>query len=146
MKKQYISEKTKSLVKDRANNCCEYCQSLDDYGTTNFSIDHIKPLSLGGNNKLENLAFSCLGCNWAKSDKTHGIDPSTQKEVPLYSPRVHNWLSHFSWSKDFTRIIGLSPIGRTTVETLHLNRQKLQNRRRLFFKVSLHPPTHTQKR
>ncbi|WNZ24154.1 mitochondrial large ribosomal subunit protein uL30m [Leptolyngbya sp. NK1-12] len=32
------------------------------------------------------------------------------------------WSEHFAWSEDTTLIIGLTPIGRATVQTLRLNR------------------------
>jgi len=34
-----------------------------------FSIDHIKPISKGGGNEIENLRGICLTCNKKKKDK-----------------------------------------------------------------------------
>lgn len=42
---------------------CEYC------GGTADTIDHVKPLALGGGNELENLVPACRSCNSSKGDK-----------------------------------------------------------------------------
>jgi hypothetical protein len=60
--------------------------------------------------------------------------------VPLYDPRRHRWRDHFEWSPDFALIVGVTPTGRATVETLHLNRDKVVNLRRVLFAMGEHPP------
>jgi hypothetical protein len=64
--------------------------------------------------------------------------------VPLYHPRRHRWEDHFGWSEDFTRIIGLTPTGRATVEALLLNRSGVVNLRRLLYQHGAHPPAQAQ--
>lgn len=39
-----------------------------------FSIEHIIPKSQGGETTLDNLAFSCQGCNNHKYNKIEGYD------------------------------------------------------------------------
>jgi 5-methylcytosine-specific restriction endonuclease McrA len=60
----------------RAKFKCEYCgkdllESVDNYFWI-WQIDHIKPTSKGGDDdydkEQENLAVSCLTCNYIKSD------------------------------------------------------------------------------
>ena len=50
---------------------CQYCgYNLEEY--TEFRalhIDHIKPWSAGGSNKMNNLSVSCSKCNLTLSDK-----------------------------------------------------------------------------
>lgn len=47
--------------------CCEYC------GAPNArSVDHIRPISQGGNHRLSNLAAACMPCNLAKGGRTPG--------------------------------------------------------------------------
>lgn len=46
---------------------CRYC---DNYLTTKFTIDHMIPLSRGGDNYPNNLALTCSFCNYSKHDKT----------------------------------------------------------------------------
>ncbi len=74
-------------VRDRANGCCEYCQSQARFATEPFAVEHIIPRAAGGTTLLENLAFACFGCNSSKYTKTHAIDPETKAETPLYHPR-----------------------------------------------------------
>jgi hypothetical protein len=68
---------------------------------------------------------------------------SCNKAVPLYNPREQRWDEHFSWSEDYLRITGLTPIGRATVEALRLNREGLVNMRRILYAVGEHPPQET---
>jgi len=55
----------------RDNYTCQYCgyntESEDEF--VSLSIDHIKPLSYGGNYRLENLVVSCLKCNMIANDR-----------------------------------------------------------------------------
>jgi hypothetical protein len=41
--------------------------------------------------------------------------------VPLFNPRTQPWFEHFRWSEDGIGIIGQTPIGRATVEALHMS-------------------------
>lgn len=143
MGRKRVSKKDRKTITEQAHGCCEYCQSLEEFATQDFAIEHVKPISEGGKHDMENLALACHGCNWHKYNKTEGFDSVTSKYFPLFNPRKQNWLEHFAWSNDFLKIIGLTPVGRATIDTLYLNRQKLQNRRRLCYSVKLHPPKHT---
>jgi len=91
-------------------------QSLQ--GTT-FHVEHITPTSRGGLTILENLAWSCPGCNLRKSDHLEAIDPESGLSVPLFHPRLHSWAEHFRWHGYTLR--GTSPTGRATIEALELN-------------------------
>jgi hypothetical protein len=88
---------------------------------------------------LENLALACQGCNSHKYDKTQGTDPLTGEPVSLFHPRKQSWTDHFSWNEDFTLIIGLSPTGRATVNTLYLNRPNVVNVRMTLYAIGKHP-------
>ncbi|MGH9842788.1 MAG: HNH endonuclease [Blastocatellia bacterium] len=123
----------------RAKGRCEYCHTPDDVVPGSFEIEHIIPRSKGGKTILRNLALSCPACNSHKFNKLEGIDPLRQKTARLFNPRRQRWADHFTWSNDFTRIIGLTPIGRATVETLQMNDGKMINLRRLLVLGELHP-------
>ena len=74
------------------------------------------------------------------SMSVEAIDPATGTIVPLYHPRQYRWDEHFAWNPDCSLIIGLTPIGRATVEILRLNRIGLVNLRRVLFSFNAHPP------
>jgi hypothetical protein len=48
--------------------------------------------------------------------------------------------NHFAWTEDGTVVLGLTPTGRATVETLQLNREPLVNLRRVLVEVGEHRP------
>ena len=103
-------------------------------------IEHIIPESKNGSNELENLALSCHGCNGSKYDKTHGFDPITEDEFPLFHPRLNKWITHFEWNEDFSEILGLTSTGRATINTLKMNRPNLINLRFALYIIGYHPP------
>jgi HNH endonuclease len=123
-----------------ARGCCEYCKSQARFATQSFSTEHIIPGHLGGETTLDNLALACQGCNNHKYTKTEARDPVSDKGVSLYHPRQQRWHDHFAWSDDFTLLIGLTPVGRATIEALHLNREELVNLRRVLYAMGEHPP------
>jgi hypothetical protein len=95
---------------------------------------------LGGTDELENLALSCQGCNNHKYNHIDGIDPVSGEVVPLFHPRHDRWSDHFVWNEDWTIMLGITAIGRATVERLQLNRQGIVNLRRVLASVAEHPP------
>ena len=135
-----ISANTQRAVIERAQGRCEYCQSRADYTTEPFAVEHIMPVSRGGTSALDNLAFSCSGCNGHKYNRTEAPDSTDRILVPLYNPRQQRWQDHFCWSDDHTQIIGLTPTGRATVEALQMNRIGLVNIRQVLYLIGKHPP------
>jgi 5-methylcytosine-specific restriction endonuclease McrA len=135
-----IPDSVRRIVATRANNICEYCRCLESFSTQSFTVDHIKPRKVGGETILENLAWSCFGCNAYKHTKTEGIDPETNQKISLFNPRQQSWDDHFKWSDDNTELVGKTPDARATILILRLNRQGIINLRRLLITVNLHPP------
>jgi hypothetical protein len=140
MSRRYITVAEQAQVTDRANRRCEYCKCTMDHTAQSFVIDHILPISEGGETSLSNLALACGGCNGHKYNKVEAIDPESQMLVPLYHPREHIWQEHFIWSDDLLQIVGLSAIGRATIHVLKMNRPGVINMRRLLQLAGLHPP------
>ena len=140
MRERRVPAHLKRLVVERARGCCEYCRSQARFAIQSFSTEHIIPTSRNGKTTLDNLALACQGCNNHKYTKTEARDPVSDKVVLLYHPRQHRWHDHFTWSDDFTLVIGLTPIGRATIEALHLNREELINLRRVLYAMGEHPP------
>ena len=116
MRDTRVTGRQKEAVSRRARGLCEYCRSPSHYSTQVFSAEHIIPRSAGGPTAADNLALACQGCNNHKYTKTEAPDPATNAMVPLYHPRRDRWSDHFAWSEDATIVIGLTPMGRATVE------------------------------
>src|SRR5262249_16645667 len=140
MAEQRVSTRLKRAIARRAEECCEYCRSQERYALESFAAEHIMPQQRGGPSTLENLAYSCQGCNNHKHTKIHGYDPVTGEQAPLYHPRQQRWLDHFAWNEDCTLIIGLTPTGRATIGELRLNRSGVVNLRRVLSAAGKHPP------
>lgn len=140
MSERHIAAELRRLIRDQANETCEYCRSQEDFSPQRFSVEHIKPLSAGGRPAQENLALSCQGCNGHKYTKQEAADPVTGDIVPLFHPRRQRWRDHFAWSADALLIVGLTPVGRATVDALRMNRVELVNLREVLYAAQKHPP------
>ena len=111
---------TRSLVRGRAGNCCEYCglpQSAVSLAT--FHVEHVRAQQHGGSDDPNNLALACQHCNLHKGPNLTGIDPETDQIVPLFNPRQDAHSEHFAVRGIF--IVGLTPSGRATVNVLAMN-------------------------
>src|SRR5690242_8933074 len=129
MREPRISRSTRHRVAERAGHRCEYCRSPGEWTPDAFAVEQIIPRALGAGNDVENLALSCQGCNNHKFTAVEAIDPGSGAKVRLFHPRRDLWQDHFTWSADTTQIIGLTSVGRATVEKLRLNRPGLVNLR-----------------
>ncbi len=115
-----MQETIKTLVRERAEHCCEYCQlPQEDSPLAVLQIEHIIPRKHGGTDDVDNLALACIDCNLHKGPNLTGIDPDTNQVTELFHPRNHQWDEHFEWQGVF--IMGLTPIGRTTIRVLNMN-------------------------
>ncbi len=114
----------------RANGLCEYCFLPEEYSASAFELEHIYPVSKGGETTLENLALSCPGCNKYKSHRISAVDSETKETISFFDPRKDVWEENFSWSEDFTEIIALTAKGRVTIKPLKLNHGGLKNLRK----------------
>ncbi|MEM0992457.1 MAG: HNH endonuclease [Bacteroidota bacterium] len=92
------------------------------------------PLSKEGTNELDNLAYSCQGCNNHKFTSTHASDSFSKEEVLIFNPRIDEWADHFSI------VTGKTPTGRATIVKLQLNRKGVVNLRRVLRQFGVHPP------
>ncbi len=140
MSEKRVPAKLRQKVIEQAKECCEYCLSQACFATESFAVEHIKPRSRSGQTISGNLALACPGCNGYKHAKTKALDPVTGKLVQLFHPRRQKWHDHFRWSDDYTHIVGLTAIGRATIEALQLNRQCLVNLRQMLYVWGEHPP------
>ena len=66
IKRKTYSDDTKKLIYLKAGGRCELCGRkilLDD-----MTLDHVNPLSMGGDDNVENLACTCYPCNLFKGN------------------------------------------------------------------------------
>jgi len=95
----------------RDKNHCQYCGKK--YPTSELSLDHVIPKSMGGNATWSNIVCSCVKCNAKKGGKTPKqanmtliAKPQKPKRNPLLHihlghERYHSWtqfLDHAYWS------------------------------------------------
>ena len=80
---------------------CQYCNT--PYSKANLTLDHVIPLSKGGNTSWENIVAACGPCNHNKGDKTH-MKPIKVPYAPDYYDLVNKRkqldmnIQHHSWS------------------------------------------------
>jgi hypothetical protein len=83
------------------------------------SDNHIVAIQHGGSSDLANLALSCLHCNRHKGPNIAGRDPATEDIQRLFHPRKDSWDEHFQLNGAI--LVGLTVIGRVTVQVLAMN-------------------------
>jgi HNH endonuclease len=110
---------TRALVRERADNRCEYCLLRQEYCEFTHHIEHIISKQHGGRDAVDNLALACHRCNLKKGPNLTGVDPVTGELAPLFHPRRNRWEEHFAFQN--TRIEGLTPTGRAAVQLLAMN-------------------------
>ena len=140
-----ISIISRQRIRQRANFLCEYCHSSEEASASLFTFDHLIPQSFGGGDTEDNLALACHRCNGRRYNFMDGIDPETQESTPLFNPRQNHWSDHFAWSTNGQKIVGLTAIGRATIERLDMNDERhkdlsIQKARRLWIRGGWHPP------
>lgn len=114
-----VSASLRRLVETRAEKRCEYC-GLSQLGqAATFHVDHIIPIVASGETTLENLALACIHCSLRKGARTLVPDPKSGRAVHLFHPREQRWNNHFRWHG--YELIGVSAVGRATIEALALN-------------------------
>ena len=118
----------REIVRQRAGFRCEYCR-LPDFAldAADFHVEHIIAKKHDGQDVSENLAWACIFCNLYKGPNLASFDPDTHELTRLFNPRRDVWNENFGMEGD--RIIGLDPVGRTTVWLLEMNAEILMSLR-----------------
>lgn len=136
----YVPVRLRRAIVRRARGLCEYCRLRQDLCPAPFEVDHIIPRALEGQTILTNLCLACPVCNNAKRSQLMGREPTTNRRLPLFNPRLQRWNEHFRWSDDSGTVMGKSPVGRATVAALKMNQPRIVRIRLLWTSLSLHPP------
>lgn len=79
MKRKSLSKKKRFEVFKRDKFTCQYCgKNAPDVV---LEVDHIRPVSKGGNNDILNLITSCFDCNRGKSNRELDDSTAINKQV-----------------------------------------------------------------
>jgi hypothetical protein len=98
-------------------------------GFFRLQMEHIIARQHDGVSDETNLALGCQHCNLHKGTNLAGLDPESGLITRLFNPRSDNWEKHFRVVG--TLLLGLTPIGRTTVRVLNMNSDAQQELREL---------------
>lgn len=137
----YISDSLRNRIEEADRRRCCYCLTSEANSGIPMTLDHLQPVSKGGETTFENLCLACRSCNEFKSDSAEATDPLTGEIVPLFNPRTQRWLDHFRWSPDGTRVEGLTALGRATIVCLRMNNPVIIVARSRWTLGGWHPPT-----
>lgn len=140
MSRSSIPPELRQKVAEESRHRCGYCLTSQTVVGSPMEIDHLIPEALGGATEQDNLWLACPLCNRHKGQRTVAWDPVSRQEVSLFDPRRQKWEDHFAWSTEGAHIVGVTAVGRATVETLELNRPTLVAARRRWVAVGWHPP------
>lgn len=139
-----VSRETRRIVRQRANGLCEYCHADEQWQCIKFTMDHVVPQSDNGADTPENIALACRNCNERRGNRTAGKLAARGPSIPIFNPRTDEWNTHFAWSSDRLRIVGMTETGQVTLAMLDMNgdvpeREVIQIRI-LLLDHDLHPP------
>lgn len=137
---EYVPAALRREVRQRANQCCEYCLIHEDDVLLPHEPDHIIAIKHRGDTTVENLAWTCFLYNRAKGSDIASVDGESETIVRLFSPRMDNWGEHFELLAD-GRIVGKTDVGRATVSLLKFNRKEQFEARQALMDLGLYPPT-----
>jgi HNH endonuclease len=129
---------TREFVWRRASGVCEYCRMPQRHDPLPFQVDHIISLKHAGADDSDNLALACFPCNNHKGPNIAGFDRLTKTTIRLFNPRHDLWAQHFEWSS--ARLVGLTNIGRVTVDVLAINAQNRLDHREGLIEEGMFPP------
>lgn len=65
VKRKNYTQSVRKMIYSKANGTCQLCGRKIAY--EEMTLDHIKPLAMGGADSVENLACTCKSCNQFKS-------------------------------------------------------------------------------
>src|SRR5437899_3217383 len=119
MSQTYVPADLRRLVRERAQEICEYCRIPESATFAPHWIDHIVAEKHGGKTEADNLANCCVVCNLRKGTDLTSIDTDTGQVVLLFHPRRDCWTDHFILAEG--RIDPLTPSGRATARLLQFN-------------------------
>ena len=104
MARKALSKKTRFEVFKRDGFCCQYCGSHPPKVV--LEVDHICPVSKGGDNSEGNLITSCFDCNRGKSDIPLSSVPDSIKDKTERIKEAEKQLKEYKKHLDSLKSIG----------------------------------------
>lgn len=126
-------------ISERANHRCEYCHAPELVFNFPFEVEHIIPLCRQGTNDEANLALACRSCNLRKGIRISGIAPDANTEVRFFHPRQNQWNEHFQVETESGIVMGITAVGKVTIENLEMNSAAQVAARKLWIRLGLFP-------
>jgi hypothetical protein len=123
----------------RAGHRCEYCHAPEAVFNSPLEVEHIVPLSRGGDDTAANWALACRACNLYKATHLSSSDLESHTIVRLFHPREDRWEDHFQVATKSGEIVGCTPIGRATVARLEMNSAAQVAARQQWMRLGLFP-------
>lgn len=114
-----MDARTRDFVRRRAGERCEYCHMPEAAHRLSFHVEHIVASVHRIDDSTDNLAWACPRCNAHKGTNLSTIDPQGGGQVNLFNPRVDRWSDHLAIKDSI--VIGLSAVGRATIQLLQMN-------------------------
>lgn len=134
------AQEWRERLANKAKNRCGYCLTQETVSGVHLTLEHIIPLSKGGQTEESNLWLSCRLCNESKGVLTEYTDSESGSSVPLFNPYTQTWTDHFAWNEAGSYIVDLTPTGRATIEALDLNNEFRVSSRAIWVEAGWHPP------
>ncbi len=128
-----------TAIAERANHRCEYCHAPELVFNFPFEVEHIIPLSRQGTDDEANLALACRSCNLRKGTRISGVVTDSDTEVPFFHPRQNHWSEHFQVDTESRMVMGITAVGKVTVENLEMNSAAQVVARHLWIRLGLFP-------
>lgn len=116
------------LIRQRSAYACAYCDVDEVSAGGVLTIDHYRPLSAHGDDRLDNLVYACVRCNQYK----HSFWPTAEEErlgFRVLHPLLDNLSDHYRLDVTSGHLEPLSESGRFHIALLRLNRPQLVQRR-----------------
>jgi hypothetical protein len=126
-------------VAARALHQCEYCLAPEVVFNLAFEVEHIIPITKGGQHNLPNLALACRSCNLYKGATLEAIDPRTETMTRLFHPHRDLWQEHFRINETTGVIEALTSVARVTTTVLNMNSRGQVAARQQWMRLGVYP-------
>ena len=111
-------------VRQRYRRCCGYCGVSEVDAGGLLTVDHYRPVALGGDESDDNLIYACFKCNQYKGDFYPSMADKAQARRVLH-PLRDDVASHIRANERTGEMEAVTVTGRFHIALLQLNRPAL---------------------